>query len=216
MYNISIRILNDIFKDTKIDSSWRVFVEHWIIGVQQKNIKKLQTFCRRITGFSIKNQNYLPLLSKPVSYRYLGQIVSLYGDTNIIKGRIIKLYKGQNTYDIKTLCNNQIIKRVPENIIISNSQLKLPDIPLRNKVTNCYNYCKRCPKRFYNKFHVRRKGKTVNSCLCVCNDLTADNIWNYVLNTSDIKQVFRILAMDNLTGRVRYRLSRKIYNRYYK
>ena len=86
MYNISISILNDIFKDTKIDSSWRVFVEHWIIGVQQKNIKKLQTFCRRITGFSIKNQNYLPLLSKPVSYRYLGQIVSLYGDTNIIKG----------------------------------------------------------------------------------------------------------------------------------
>ena len=212
--------LENIFDNTSLETGWYIFLQHWI-KPQQKKILKLQKFCRRMSGFSTqKGKNCLPLLSKCIRIPNYNDIVTFTDGFGIYKGHIWTINK-DNTYNIKlydsTMYNNihrTLIRSFKENNRISYSKET-------GWYTNLHQngVCHRCPIRFNSIYHKRRT-VTPNTFVCVCFDNQANNIFKYM----DMERfdnpyktyntlIYKMLAKDNLRGKVRGQLSYMLQKR---
>ena len=75
-YNLeNVSQLSNLFKETSIDYGWRVFLIHWLRPYQTKSVKTLQRFCRRMSGYYVKNNKY---------WAPVARVDNVFGDRNLV------------------------------------------------------------------------------------------------------------------------------------
>lgn len=216
-YNLkNVSQLSNLFKETSVDYGWRVFLIHWLRPYQIKSVKILQRFCRRMSGYYVKNNKYgLPDLAKPKPIRRINGIVKFIHIDCFLTGHIVNINK-DNTYNIFVDGHKQIIKNIDECLVIkyTDNSKSVFNTLLYNQYNCTYdNYhasyrCKNTPNRFHNRNHPR----CINYCnriyTCTCEDNNPEYIWHYITDIAkDMSLLYRLLASDYIDIQTRSKLS---------
>ena len=218
-YNLeNVSQLSNLFKETSIDYGWRVFLIHWLRPYQTKSVKTLQRFCRRMSGYYVKNNKYgLPDLEKPKPIRRINGIVKFIYIDCFLTGHIVNINK-DNTYNILVNGHKRVIQNIDECLIITYSDhyKDIFSILLYNQYnyTHAYDHyyasskCKNTPNRFHNRNHPRCINYCNRTYTCTCEDNSPEYIWHYIMDIAkDTTLLYRLLASDYIDMETRSKLS---------